>query len=84
MLLSLRMRFRLLLDELESDPQIWAAFGSYDQNPRVKRRAALYANLRHHWVHQNGEREAATFWTGLGAVRKLRSGPSAGSMRMGG
>jgi GT2 family glycosyltransferase len=25
--------------------------------------------LRHHWVHQNGEREAVTFWTGLGAVR---------------
>ena len=61
--------FQLLLEELESNPQIWAAFGSYDQNPRVKRRAALYVNLRHHWVHQNGEREAATFWTGLGAVR---------------
>jgi GT2 family glycosyltransferase len=62
--------FQRLLDELESDPQIWAAFGSYDQSPRVKRRAALYANLRHHWVHQNGEREAGTFWTGLGAVRQ--------------
>lgn len=62
--------FQVLLDELESDPKIWAAFGSYDETPRVKRRAAFYTNLRHHWVHQNGEREAATFWTGLGAVRK--------------
>jgi len=62
--------FRLLLEEIESDPQIWAAFGSYDQTPHVTRRAALYANLRHHWVHQNGEREAVTFWSGIGAVRR--------------
>ena len=62
--------FRLLLDEMESDPQVCAAFGSYDQTPRVTRRAALYANLRHHWVHQNGEREAVTFWSGIGAVRR--------------
>jgi GT2 family glycosyltransferase len=62
--------FRLLLDEMESDTHVWAAFGSYDQTPRVTRRAALYANLRHHWVHQNGEREAVTFWSGIGAVRR--------------
>ena len=61
--------FEHLLAELESDPGIWAVFGSYDQHPRVTRRAAIYANLRHHWVHQNGEREAATFWTGIGAAR---------------
>lgn len=61
--------FQILLGELAGDRRILAAFGSYDQNPRVTRRAALYANLRHHWVHQNGEREAGTFWTGLGAVR---------------
>lgn len=62
--------FSLLLDEMERDAQIWAAFGSYDHAPRVTRFAALYANLRHHWVHQNGEREAVTFWAGLGAVRR--------------
>jgi GT2 family glycosyltransferase len=62
--------FRLLLDEIASDRQIWAAFGSYDQAPRVTRRTALYANLRHHWVHQSGQREAVTFWAGLGAVRR--------------
>jgi len=61
--------FQTLLAELVGDRRISAAFGSYDQFPRVTRRAALYANLRHHWVHQNGEREAGTFWTGLGAVR---------------
>lgn len=62
--------FRLLLEEIASDRQVWAAFGSYDQAPRVTRRTALYANLRHHWVHQSGQREAVTFWTGLGAVRR--------------
>ena len=62
--------FRLLLEEIASDRQIWAAFGSYDRAPRVNRRTALYANLRHHWVHQNGRREAVTFWAGLGAVRR--------------
>jgi GT2 family glycosyltransferase len=62
--------FRLLLDEIVSDREIWAAFGSYDQTPRVTRRTALYANLRHHWIHQSGEREAVTFWAGLGAVRR--------------
>jgi GT2 family glycosyltransferase len=62
--------FCLLLDEMERDAKIWAAFGSYDHAPRVTRVAALYANLRHHWVHQNGEREAVTFWSGLGAVRR--------------
>jgi GT2 family glycosyltransferase len=61
--------FQILLAELAGDRRILAAFGSYDQYPRVTRRAALYANLRHHWVHQHGEREAGTFWTGLGAVR---------------
>jgi GT2 family glycosyltransferase len=62
--------FRLLLEEMEKDDQVWAAFGSYDRAPRVTRRAALYANLRHHWVHQSGEHEAVTFWAGLGAMRR--------------
>ena len=46
-----------------------ATFGSYDDEPRSRRLAAIYANLRHHWVHQNGRREAFTFWSGLGAIR---------------
>ena len=45
-----------------------ATFGSYDDKPRSRRLAALYANLRHHWVHQHGRREAFTFWSGLGAI----------------
>ncbi len=45
-----------------------ASFGSYDDHPKSRRLAALYANLRHHWVHQHGQAEAFTFWSGLGAV----------------
>ncbi len=51
------------------DPKIAAAFGSYDDRPRSQRSAALYANLRHHFVHQGGERRATTFWAGLGAIK---------------
>jgi GT2 family glycosyltransferase len=47
-----------------------AAFGSYDDRPASKRLPALYANLRHHHVHQGGDREAGTFWAGLGMVRR--------------
>ena len=52
-----------------NDPKISAAFGSYDDRPRSQRSAALYANLRHHFVHQGGGREATTFWAGLGAIK---------------
>jgi GT2 family glycosyltransferase len=46
-----------------------AAFGSYDDHPRSKRLPALYANLRHHFVHQAGSLEATTFWSGIGLMK---------------
>ncbi len=46
-----------------------AAFGSYDDHPRSRRLPALYANLRHHFVHQAGSREATTFWSGIGLMQ---------------
>jgi glycosyltransferase involved in cell wall biosynthesis len=58
-----------LVAVLGSESDVVAAFGSYDDAPRVKRLTALYGNLRHHWIHQHGDQEAATFWTGLGVVR---------------
>ena len=45
-----------------------ASFGSYDDRPKSRRVAAIYANLRHHWIHQQGRSEAFTFWSGLGAI----------------
>lgn len=55
---------------MESEPAIAAMFGSYDDAPRAKGLLSEYRNLLHHFVHQNGSREAATFWTGCGAVRR--------------
>lgn len=55
---------------LLSAPDIAAAFGSYDDAPRSQRLAALYANLRHHFYHQNSNREASTFWSGFGAIKR--------------
>src|SRR5690349_6954735 len=50
-----------LVEEVERTGAV-AAIGSYDDHPRSKRLPALYANLRHHFVHQSGNREATTFW----------------------
>jgi GT2 family glycosyltransferase len=47
-----------------------AAFGSYDDSPRSVRAASLYMNLRHHFVHQLGSRNATTFWAGIGLIRR--------------
>jgi GT2 family glycosyltransferase len=57
-----------LIDEVRKTGAV-AAFGSYDDHPRSKRLPALYANLRHYFVHQAGSREATTFWSGIGLMK---------------
>lgn len=47
-----------------------AVFGSYDDAPLHRNVCSLYANLRHHYVHQTSPRETGTFWTGCGAIRR--------------
>lgn len=59
-----------LARSLSPDETVVAAFGSYDRNPPARNIASLYMNLRHHAVHQQGRDEAASFWAGLGAVRR--------------
>lgn len=51
-------------------PELVAVFGSYDDSPESPRPVSLYRNLLHHHVHQTGQPEAETFWTGFGAVRR--------------
>ena len=53
-----------------SDAGAVAAFGSYDDRPSSVRTAALYGNLRHHFVHQNNAGPASTFWSGIGLIRR--------------
>ena len=45
-------------------------FGSYDDTPEAPDFISQYRNLLHHYTHQRAKREAKTFWTGCGAVRK--------------
>ncbi|MXO60729.1 glycosyltransferase [Altererythrobacter salegens] len=59
----------LLIADLEANGAA-AAFGSYDDSPSSQRVTSLYANLRHHYVHQHSLRDATTFWSGLGLIRR--------------
>jgi GT2 family glycosyltransferase len=56
-------------DRFEKDPGLDALFGSYDADPPAPGVVSQYKNLLHHYVHQHGRTEAATFWTGCGAIR---------------
>ena len=51
------------------DATIDALIGSYDDQPAAPGFISQYKNLQHHYVHQHGNTEAATFWSGCGAIR---------------
>jgi GT2 family glycosyltransferase len=53
-----------------SDPSLSALFGSYDDRPEAPGAVSGFRNLLHHHVHHSAAGPAATFWTGLGAVRR--------------
>ena len=57
-------------DVFEAHPDVAAVFGSYDAAPRAKGVVSQFRNLLHHFVHQNGNPEASTFWAGCGAIRR--------------
>jgi len=51
-------------------PELAAVFGSYDVHPAAPGLVSQYRNLLHHFVHQNGDPNASTFWAGCGAIRR--------------
>jgi hypothetical protein len=53
-----------------TEPQVVAAFGSYDAEPDARDVLSQYRNLLHHFVHQTGQPAASTFWAGCGAIRR--------------
>lgn len=53
-----------------ADPGLVAVFGSYDDSPPAPGAVSGFRNLLHHFVHQESQGEAATFWAGLGAIRR--------------
>lgn len=65
-----RDTLELLVGYMVQEPEVAAVFGSYDDNPPAPGVVTRYKNLTHHFVHQRGRREAYTFWTGCGAIRR--------------
>lgn len=61
---------RDLKEHLEEN-QYAAVFGSYDLNPKAGNLVSVYKNLMHHYYHQQSNREAHTFWSGCGAIKKV-------------
>lgn len=53
-----------------NDPRLDALIGSYDPWPDSQDFISQYRNLMHSYVHQKGSREASTFWSGCGAIRR--------------
>ncbi len=51
-------------------PTLAAVFGSYDARPHAQGLVSQYRNLLHHFVHQQGDPDASTFWAGCGAIRR--------------
>jgi glycosyltransferase involved in cell wall biosynthesis len=62
---------RLIADDFCSDPRLAAVFGSYDDEPAWPSFISQYKNLMHHYVHQNSNESASTFWAGCGAIRRV-------------
>lgn len=52
------------------EPELSAAFGSYDALPEAEGTVSQFRNLLHHYVHQQGGGAAETFWSGCGAIRR--------------
>src|SRR5262245_42758452 len=61
---------RRVANQFQERTDVAAVFGSYDRRPAVAGVVSKYRNLLHHFVHQNGNREASTFWAGCGAIRR--------------
>lgn len=51
-------------------PEPAAILGSYDEAPWHTNFFSQYKNLFHHYVHQGGDGETGTFWSGCGAMRR--------------
>ena len=61
---------RLVAEEMDRDAELAALFGSYDTAPAWGDFLSQYKNLMHHYVHQNSNERAVTFWAGCGAMRR--------------
>lgn len=51
-------------------PEMSAVIGSYDDSPGKNNFLSQYKNLFHHFIHQNSEEVASTFWGACGAIKR--------------
>ncbi len=61
---------RKVVQYFDARPSVDAVFGSYDDRPADQGFVAQYKNLFHHYIHQNANRQASTFWAGCGAIKR--------------
>jgi glycosyltransferase involved in cell wall biosynthesis len=59
-----------ILANFSRDSELDGVLGSYDDSPGAPDFLSQYRNLMHCYVHQTGRRNASTFWSGCGAVRR--------------
>ncbi|MBT5872637.1 MAG: glycosyltransferase family 2 protein [Candidatus Latescibacteria bacterium] len=59
-----------LAESFRSDPGLTAVIGSYDDLPGDPSFLSQYRNLFHHFIHQEAEEKASTFWGACGAIRR--------------
>ncbi|MEL7330962.1 MAG: glycosyltransferase [Cyanobacteria bacterium J06560_2] len=57
-------------EAFQSDADMAALIGSYDDAPGAPNFLSQYKNLFHHYTHQQASEEASSFWGACGAVRK--------------
>lgn len=60
----------LVLQAFEEDQELDALIGSYDDAPESQDFLSQYKNLMHCFVHQHARRQACTFWSGCGGIRR--------------
>ena len=59
-----------VMEAFQGNPNLAALIGSYDDEPLKPNFFSQYKNLVHHYVHQNSNEKASTFWGACGAIRK--------------
>jgi len=55
---------------LDSDPGLDAVIGSYDESPADPSLVSQFKNLLHHYIHQQANARAGTFWSACGGTRR--------------
>jgi GT2 family glycosyltransferase len=62
--------FTRIRQTLRTRPELTALVGSYDDAPAAGTLVSSFRNLLHHHVHQQAAGPVASFWSGLGAIRR--------------